>query len=151
MTNSLPAAASLPGDIQITAIKALQPRSGSTKSDTTLVRVETNTGAYGIGPCHGSGPFVRAVLDRLEGPRLPHLTLIGNYPLSIDVHFHNLFYAYPQRARVMGVLSAIDIALWDLAGKLLGQPVCRPLGGPNLAILPLSVAIRLMMKRKMGR
>lgn len=127
----------LPDDIQITAIRALQPRRGSTKGDTTLVRVDTNTGEYGIGPCHGTGPFVRAVLAGLDGPRLPHLTLIGKHPLSIDVHFHNLFYAYPQRARVMGVLSAIDIALWDLAGKLLGQPVCRLLGGPFRDEIPL--------------
>ncbi|HJP32658.1 MAG: mandelate racemase/muconate lactonizing enzyme family protein [Candidatus Latescibacteria bacterium] len=125
MTDPSPHAESLRGQIRITAIKALQPQQGA-----TLIKVETDAGVYGIGPCHGSGPSVRAAIEGLEGPRLPHLGLIGKDPLAIDVHFHNLFYAYPQRGRVMGVLSAIDIALWDLAGKVLGQPVCRLLGGP---------------------
>jgi galactonate dehydratase len=57
------------------------------------------------------------------------LGLIGKDPLAIEVHFHNMFYAYPQRGRVTRVLSGIDIALWDLAGKLLGQPVSKLLGG----------------------
>lgn len=112
-------------DVTITAIKALQPQRGA-----TLIKVETDAGMAGYGPCHGTGPFVRAVIAGLEGPRLPHLGLIGKDPLAIEVHFHNMFYAYPQRGRVMPVLSGIDIALWDLAGKLLGQPVHRLLGGP---------------------
>jgi galactonate dehydratase len=112
-------------DVKITAIKALQPQRGA-----TLIKVETDAGVAGYGPCHGSGPFVRAVIAGLEGPRLPHLGLIGKDPLAIEVHFHNMFYAYPQRGRVMPVLSGIDIALWDLAGKLLDQPVSRLLGGP---------------------
>jgi L-alanine-DL-glutamate epimerase-like enolase superfamily enzyme len=125
MTTSVPDATHHGADAKITAIKVLQPQQGA-----TLVRVETDAGVCGYGPCHGTGPFVRAAIAALEGPRLPHLGLIGKDPLAIDVHFHNMFYAYPQRGRVMGVLSAIDIALWDLAGKLLGQPVCRLLGGP---------------------
>lgn len=125
-------AAALTNSVRITAVKALQPRQGA-----TLVRVETDAGVHGYGPCHGSGPFVRAAIERLEGPRLPHLGLIGKDPLAIEVHHHNLFYAYPQRGRIMGVLSAIDIALWDLAGKLLGQPVCRLLGGPFRTEIPL--------------
>jgi L-alanine-DL-glutamate epimerase-like enolase superfamily enzyme len=113
------------GQVKITAIKALQPRRGA-----TLVKVETDAGISGYGPCHGSGPFVRAAIAGLEGPRLPHLGLIGKDPLAIEVHFQHMFYSYPQRGRVVGILSAIDIALWDLAGKLLDLPVCRLLGGP---------------------
>jgi len=132
MQNFSPTATAARDSVRITAIKAVQPKSGA-----TLVRVETDAGVYGIGPCHGTGPFVRAAIAALEGPRLPHLGLIGKDPLAIDVHFHNMFYAYPQRGRVVGVLSAIDIALWDLAGKLLGQPVCRLLGGPFRDEIPL--------------
>ena len=118
-------AAGMRNQVKITAIKVLQPKRGA-----TLVKVETDAGVSGYGPCHGTGPFVRAAIAGLEGPRLPHLGLIGKDPLTIGVHFHNMFYAYPQRGRVMGVLGAIDIALWDIAGKLLNQPVCTLLGGP---------------------
>lgn len=118
--------------VKITAIKALQPKRGA-----TLVRVETDAGGVGYGPCHGSGPFVRAAIAGLEGPRLPHLGLIGKDPLATEVLWHNMFYAYPQRGRAMGVLSAIDIALWDLKGKLLDRPVCELLGGPFRTEIPL--------------
>jgi galactonate dehydratase len=109
---------------KITAIKALQPKQG-----TTLIKIETDAGVSGFGPCQGSGPFVRAVIASLEGPRLPHLGLIGKDALARQVHWHNMFYAYPQRGRQVRVFSGIDIALWDLAGKLLGQPVAKLLGG----------------------
>ena len=94
-----------------------------------LIKVETDAGVDGYGECHGSGAFAREAIAALEGPRLPHLGLIGKDPLAIDVHFHNMFYAYPQRGRVVRIWSGIDIALWDLAGKLLGQPVSKLLGG----------------------
>lgn len=109
--------------VKITAIKAMQTTTG------TRIKIETDAGICGYGPCGGGGAFARAVIAGLEGPRLPHLGLIGKDPLSIGVHYHNMFYAYPQRGRVVGVLSGIDIALWDLAGKILGMPVSKLLGG----------------------
>ena len=115
--------ASTRNEVKITAIKAMQTTTG------TRIKIETDAGISGFGPCSGSGPFARAVIAGLEGPRLPHLGLIGKDPLAIWVHYHNMFYGYPQRGRVVGVLSGIDIALWDLAGKILGQPVSKLLGG----------------------
>jgi L-alanine-DL-glutamate epimerase-like enolase superfamily enzyme len=118
-------AASAQGQVQITGIHALQPERG-----TTLIKVETDAGIAGYGPCHSSGPYARAVIAGLEGPRLPHLGLIGKDPLAIGLHHHHMFYAYPQRGRAVPVLSGIDIALWDLAGQITGLPVYRLLGGP---------------------
>jgi galactonate dehydratase len=112
------------GQVKITAIKAMQ-----LKERRTLIKVETDAGVSGYGECHGSGPLAREVIAGLEGPRLPHLGLIGKDPLAIQVHFHNMFHAYPQRGRSVRILSGIDIALWDLAGKLLNQPVSKLLGG----------------------
>lgn len=112
------------GDVKITAIKAMQ-----LKENRTLIKVETDAGISGYGECHGSGPLAREVIATLEGPRLTHLGLIGKDPLAIKVHFHNMFHAYPQRGRAVRILSGIDIALWDLAGKLLNQPVSKLLGG----------------------
>jgi galactonate dehydratase len=109
--------------IRITAIKAMQV------GRRTLIKVETDAGLVGYGPCGGSGPFGRDVIHALHHGRLPHLGLIGKDPLAIQVHHHNMFYAYPQRGRQTKVLSGIDIALWDLAGKILDQPVAKLLGG----------------------
>jgi len=112
------------GEVKITAVKAME-----TRSQRTLIRIDTDAGVWGIGEAGASGPFARSVIASLEGGRLPHLGLVGKDPLAIQVHFHNMFYAYPQRGRTVRVLSGIDIALWDLAGKLLGKPVSKLLGG----------------------
>jgi L-alanine-DL-glutamate epimerase-like enolase superfamily enzyme len=115
------------GQAAITAIKAMRLESGF-----CLIRIDTDAGISGYGECGDlDGDLVRAVihLHALGGGRLPHLGLLGKDPLDIGVHHHNMFYAYPQRRPHMQVLSGIDMALWDLAGKLLGQPVAKLLGG----------------------
>jgi L-alanine-DL-glutamate epimerase-like enolase superfamily enzyme len=117
-------AAAAAGQFKITAIKAMQVRDPG-----TLIKIETDAGISGYGPCGATGPFARDVISSFHTGRLPHLGLIGKDPLAIRVHFHNMFYAYEQRGRQMRVYSGIDIALWDLAGKILNQPVCKLLGG----------------------
>ena len=113
------------GLMKITAIKALR-----IKDAQTLIRIDTDAGISGYGECGADGNTARAVIAAYNGGgRLPHLGLIGKDPLAIQVHFHNMFYAYEQRGRAMRTLSGIDMALWDLAGKLLQQPVSKLLGG----------------------
>ena len=122
------------GQIKITAIKAMQ-----TADTGTIIKIETDAGLVGYGPCHGSGPVAREVLKAGEGGRGSNagLGLIGKDPLAIKVHFHNLFYAYAQRDRQIRVLSGVDIALWDLAGKILNAPVSKLLGGNFREEIPL--------------
>jgi len=113
------------GATKITAIKALH-----IKDAQTLIRIDTDAGVSGYGECGTDGNTARAVIAAYNGGgRLPHLGLIGKDPLAIQVHFHNMFYAYEQRGRAMRTLSGIDMALWDLAGKLLNLPVSKLLGG----------------------
>jgi galactonate dehydratase len=109
---------------KITAIKAMQLNDGY-----TLIKVETDLGVCGYGEANSSGTFAREAIEMLAGPRLTHLGLMGKDPLALGVHFHNMFYAFPQRGRVLRVWSGIDIALWDLVGKLLRQAVSSLLGG----------------------
>jgi len=118
-------AAPAQGLSKITSIQALQLKDGR-----TLIRIDTDAGLSGYGECNTAGPIARSVIAAYNGAgRLPHLALIGKDPLAIQVHFHNMFYAYPQRRREIKVLSGIDMALWDLAGKILNHPVSKLLGG----------------------
>jgi galactonate dehydratase len=120
------------GQVKITAIKALQLNNKSRRNSRALIKIETDAGLVGYGPSEG-GPGSRVAIAMLEGlpGRGPTPTgLIGKDPLAIHVHFHNMFYAHAQRPRDINTYSGIDMALWDLAGKILNQPVHRLLGGP---------------------
>lgn len=103
----------------------------------TWIRIDTDAGVTGYGPSAESGPVTRDILASLETGRHAALSLIGQDPLAIQVHFHNLFYRVPQRGRHVRVFSGIDIALWDLAGQLLNQPVSKLLGGNFRDEIPL--------------
>lgn len=123
------------GQATITGIAAMRLDDGF-----CLIRVDTDAGISGYGECGDlDGNLVRAVIHShaLGGGRLPHLKLVGKDPLAIRVHHHNMFAAYPQRRPHMQVLSGIDMALWDLAGRLLDQPVSQLLGGRFRDELPL--------------
>jgi galactonate dehydratase len=56
--------------------------------------------------------------------------LIGQDPLLIEHHWQYLYrWTHFRGAAIMGALSAIDIALWDIAGKFFGVPTYQLLGG----------------------
>ncbi|MCC6862485.1 MAG: mandelate racemase/muconate lactonizing enzyme family protein [Bryobacterales bacterium] len=106
--------------VRITAVKAVLLR-GTGQS---LIKVETDAGLTGFGEAGISGAAARARIELLKG------LLVGQDPLAIEHLFHRMstqMHAY--RAHIPTV-SGIDMALWDLAGKILNLPVCRLLGGP---------------------
>lgn len=63
--------------------------------------------------------------------------LIGKDPLAIEVHFHNLTTLMHTYMAHIPTISGIDIALWDLAGKILNRPVVELLGGPFRDFIPM--------------
>ena len=54
--------------------------------------------------------------------------LVGKDPLAIEVHFQNMTSLMHTYMAHIPTISGIDIALWDLAGKITGLPVCTLLG-----------------------
>ena len=56
--------------------------------------------------------------------------LVGEDPLTIEHHWQYMYrFSHFRGAAIMGALSAIDIALWDIMGKYFGVPVHQLLGG----------------------
>ncbi len=101
------------------------------KRSATLVEVVTDEGITGWGEAFNQGleppQISAAAIDHALRP-----LLIGADPLSTEVNWHRLYAAirdYGRKGAVMAAISAVDIAQWDIAGKALGVPVYRLLGG----------------------
>jgi len=106
-----------------------------------FVRVHTDDGLSGIGeasPMQG-GVASLGIVARDIAP-----TLVGQDPLDhavlLDRALHSLVKLGPEGA-LTGALAALDIALWDLKGKLLGQPIYKLLGGAWRTSLPFYASI----------
>jgi len=108
------------GRIAITGLKAIQLRQGFGQS---LVRIETDAGVVGIGEAGADGPATRANLQWLER------ILIGADPLEIGKLYHQMMGLQHTYQAHVPTVSGVDIALWDLAGKILNRPVCDLLAG----------------------
>ncbi len=99
--------------LRITALKACQMRD----TGQTLVKVETDGGIVGYGEAGGPGPMTRGFLKYYEE------ALLGKNPLEIDKLYQVLMnYQHPNRGHIP-TTSGIDIALWDIAGKVYNKPL----------------------------
>lgn len=93
-----------------------------------FVQVYTDEGIIGLGES-GAWAFLEASSAVVETFRR---YLIGQDPLCIEHQWQYLYRCYHFRgAAIMGALSAIDIALWDIAGKYHGVPCYKLMGGPT--------------------
>ncbi|HEX3658724.1 MAG TPA: mandelate racemase/muconate lactonizing enzyme family protein [Pirellulales bacterium] len=92
----------------------------------TLVEIETDEGLVGIGSCFTSLPLVEASLGLLR-PLLIGETALEAERVSEKLRQHTFWQG--RGGSVEHAISGLDIALWDLLGKALGQPVSRLLGG----------------------
>jgi len=91
-----------------------------------FVQVHTDEGITGLGESGAWGYLEpsAAVVEKWKD------YLIGQDPLRIEHHWQYLYrWSHFRGAAIMGALSAIDIALWDIAGKHLGVPCYQLLGG----------------------
>ncbi len=101
----------------------------------SLVRVDTDAGLTGWSDIETQPHVARAIVDApssgasgFEGVRR---VLLGENPLERERLWQKLYRAmayYGRQGAGMQVLSGIDIALWDIAGKAAGLPVWALLG-----------------------
>ena len=97
----------------------------------TLVEIKTNNGLTGWGEafCQGLEPpeISAAVIESALKP-----LLLEQSPLDIEVLWHKMYNMtrdYGRKGSVVSGISAIDIALWDIAGQFYDQPIYQLLGG----------------------
>ena len=114
---------------------------GAGRNRSAWVRIWSDSGAFGLGE---ASPMVHgnASLEIIASAFAP--MLLGADPLEPRVIQDRLFHEHiklgPEGAYT-GAVAAIDIALWDLRGKVLGQPVWKLLGGAWRRELPFYASI----------
>lgn len=90
------------------------------------VRITTDEGITGLGES-GTWAYQEAVEATVK---LLSKYLIGKDPLRIEHHWQYMYRnSHFRGSAVMGAISALDIALWDIAGKHFDAPVYQLLGG----------------------
>ena len=87
-----------------------------------IIRIDTNQGVYGLGEVRDGGQPENAL-------QFKHM-LLGENPCNVDFLFRTMK-RYGNWGREGGGVSGIEIALWDLVGKVYGVPCYQFLGGKH--------------------
>ena len=95
-----------------------------------VVRVVTENGVEGFGATFGEpvGEYIEKTLKE---------EVVGKDPLAFEDIWNDMYTAVRSAGRkgvALLAMSAIDIAIWDIRGKILGQPVYKLLGGTRNVI-----------------
>ncbi len=118
--------------MKITNVRACQPIAENSPGDwrtslgQTLVAVDTDVGVtgYGVGGGGAAGTHVvETVLRDL---------LLGESPEPVEALWERMYaatLAFGRKGIAVMAVSGVDLALWDLRGKLAGEPVAKLLGG----------------------
>ncbi len=103
-----------------------------------LVEVETDEGVSGWGECFGPGAVALANKGIVEGVIQP--MVLGADPLDRDAIWHrvyNFLRDHGQKGMPLQALSGVDIALWDISGKVAGLPLHKLIGGAHRKSVPV--------------
>src|SRR5216684_2333471 len=106
--------------VKITNVRAMAIRN---IAGNCLIRIDTDSGLTGYGEAGATGPMARARIATMKQ------LLIGKDPLEIEVHFHNMTSLMHTYMAHIPTISGIELALWDIAGKITGLQVCVLVGG----------------------
>ncbi len=89
-----------------------------------IVTIETDQGLKGVG-LGGGGPAARPLIESMKAG------IVGQDPMNVERIWHQIWVPKltGRRGTETRVISGIDIALWDLVGKITEQPVYKLLGG----------------------
>ncbi len=118
----------------VVKLPAIQDDVDGTQDD-LIVRVDTDEGITGWGEVDSSPAVAKAAIDTSPSHGISRglkELLVGRDPLLIDQLWNTMYQKTRYHGRfgpVLHAMSGIDMALWDIAGKVRGEPVHRLLGG----------------------
>jgi D-galactarolactone cycloisomerase len=106
--------------------KQVYSRTGVRSSRSALlVEVQTDQGLTGIGSCSGNSSVIEVIIEKVLKP-----VLIGRDPMKLEELWDECYFlagvkAFGSRGIGVVALSGIDIALWDIRGKIENQPLFK--------------------------
>lgn len=114
------------------------------KTDNVIVVVETDEGIRGIGSAHGGAEAIKAIVESELQP-----ALVGEDPTNTERLWEKMYngsrfepslargYSMPREGRrgeSLCAIAGVDIALWDIWGQMLGQPIYKLLGASRTSV-----------------
>ncbi len=109
---------SRPSDLKITDLRVAVI--GRAPMTCPIIRIDTNQGIYGLGEVRDGASKNYALMLKSR--------LLGQNPCNVDKLFRKIK-QFGSHSRQAGGVCAVEMALWDLAGKAYNVPVCQMLGG----------------------
>src|SRR5258707_1573025 len=111
-------------------------KAGQQTVDSLIVSVTTDTGVVGWGETFGftAIPAIKVAIDSVVAPECVGRDVTQRRKLMDDLQ--KKFHIFGRSGAFIYGLSAIDIALWDIAGKAATKPVYQLLGGSDATVLP---------------
>ncbi|CBV40922.1 L-rhamnonate dehydratase [Halomonas elongata] len=100
----------------------------------TTVEIETDNGLVGLGNVALAPRIAKAIIDQYLAP-----LVIGQDPFDYEYLWQRMYratHAWGRKGIGMAAISGVDIAIWDLMGKAVGQPVFKLLGGRTKEKIP---------------
>jgi L-alanine-DL-glutamate epimerase-like enolase superfamily enzyme len=103
--------------------------------DDLVIRIHTDEGIVGIGEVDSAPEAVKALVDAPGSHAIAnslHGLLVGENPLDVERLWQKMYVGLiyiGRRGIALHALSGIDIALWDIRGKVEGKPISELLGG----------------------
>lgn len=109
----------------------------------TLCRVTTRDGLVGYGECLSLRPPMQAALfATIRDAIAPqYLGKPVEEKEALNLAARKRFASFGRAGTVMNALAAVDIALWDIAGKASGKSVSAMLGGARRARVPVMASL----------
>jgi L-alanine-DL-glutamate epimerase-like enolase superfamily enzyme len=109
-----------PSDLKITDLRYCVLQLDNEGSRNPLIRIDTNQGIYGLGEVRDAADERYALVLKSR--------ILGENPCNVEMLF-KVIKQFGNHGRQGGGVSAVEMALWDLAGKAFGVPVWMMLGG----------------------
>ena len=109
-----------PSDLKITDMRYCVLQLDKNGSRNPIIRIDTNQGIYGLGEVRDAADERYALVLKSR--------ILGENPCNVELLF-KIIKQFGNHGRQGGGVSAVEMALWDLAGKAFGVPCWMLLGG----------------------